>query len=208
MSNMLHSLRSREAEQSLTTLFLDRDGVINRKVEGDYVRSWDQFEFLPGSISALSHLAPVFDRIIVLTNQRGIALGFYTKETLQAIHNKMCSTISEKGGRVDAVYYCPHGDGDKCGCRKPAPGLAKRAKEDFPEIDFRRSIVIGDSSRDVDLGRGLGMVTVGVGEGDFKADLRFPSLHEAALEIRKAMRNVRSGPDGSPAGRTQGPISR
>jgi len=160
------------------TLFLDRDGVINKKRENDYVKSWAEFDFIPGALPALAILATIFGRIIVATNQRGIARGLVTLQSLQIIHNKMLQVVSDSGGRIDAVYYCPHDYSDNCDCRKPRIRMAQKAKSDFPEIDFHKSIVIGDSDSDIEFGRNLNCTSLFVGQKIHpSADMAFKSLY-------------------------------
>ncbi|NPU88326.1 MAG: HAD family hydrolase [Fervidobacterium sp.] len=169
------------------TLFLDRDGVINKKIENDYVRSWDQFEFLPGVLDALNKLSKVFGRIIIVTNQRGIGRGLMTEEELHRIHEKMLEVIRQHGGRIDRIYYCPHDhEKQECDCRKPKPGLALQAKKDFPEIDFQRSVMIGDSESDMIFAKNLGMVAVCICQGNCKEgwDFVFANLQEFSQVIR------------------------
>ncbi len=148
------------------TLFLDRDGVINTHLPGDYVKSVDAFAWEPGALKALKTLSGLFSKIIVVTNQRGIAKGLYTETDLAAIHQFMLSGVNSVGARIDAVFYCPHfGDEASCNCRKPNPGMALMAQRQFPDIDFKKSVMVGDSKSDIDFGKNLGMVTVTVTEG-------------------------------------------
>lgn len=128
-------------------IFLDRDGVINVN-RPDHVKAWDEFVFLPNALTALSKLATSDFRIIVTTNQAAIARGLITEETVRAIHAQMLAQVERAGGRIDAVYYCPHHPDDKCGCRKPQSGLFVEAARDF-EIDFARSFVVGDAFSDI-----------------------------------------------------------
>ncbi|AEA34632.1 D-glycero-alpha-D-manno-heptose-1,7-bisphosphate 7-phosphatase [Hippea maritima] len=140
----------------MKTLFLDRDGVINKKIENDYVRNWEQFEFLPNVIEALKILNSLFDRIIIVTNQRGIGRKLMTEKDLEVIHKNMLSVLSKENIKIDKIYYCPH-DYKKeiCNCRKPKIGMALQAKKDFPDIDFRNSIMVGDSLSDIEFGKKL-----------------------------------------------------
>ncbi len=142
------------------TLFLDRDGVINRRIERDYVRNWKQFEFLPRALEAISGLSNLFGRIIIVTNQRSIARGLMTVGDLNDIHRRMLLLIRDAGGRIDGIYYCPHELKDNCDCRKPKIGMVLRAKTDFPEIDFKRSIVVGDSVSDMEFAEKIGALRV------------------------------------------------
>ena len=114
----------------MKTLFLDRDGVINKKIEGDYVKNWSQFEFLPNVIDALKILNNLFDRVIIVTNQRGIGRGLMSEKDLENIHNQMLSIFRKEGIKIDKIYYCPH-DYEKeiCSCRKPQIGMALQAKK-------------------------------------------------------------------------------
>jgi histidinol-phosphate phosphatase family protein len=142
------------------TLFLDRDGVINRRPVDDYVKNWDEFEFLSGVLVALKTLSGIFGKIIVITNQQGIGKGLMTIEGLATIHQKMVLEIEKFGGRVDAVYFCPSLKGEDANCRKPGTAMAELAKKDFPEIDFDKSIMAGDMESDMVFGRNAGMKTV------------------------------------------------
>lgn len=166
------------------TLFLDRDGVINKKMEGDYVRNWEQFEFLPNVIEALKILNTLFDRIIIVTNQRGIGRGLMTIKDLEDIHKNMIKIFLKHDIKIDKIYYCPH-DYEKeiCNCRKPKIGMALQAKEDFPDIDFRNSIMVGDSFSDIKFGKNAGMKSFLLGneEADFK------DLYDFALNCNKLL---------------------
>jgi len=146
------------------TLFLDRDGVINYKIENDYVKNWSQFKFLPDALKAIRVLSKIFGKIIIVTNQRGIGRELMTKEDLREIHRKMLIEISKSGGRIDKIYYCPCNIDDNSRCRKPNTGMALQSKKDFPEIDFSKSIMIGDSLSDMEFGKKLGMLTILISE--------------------------------------------
>lgn len=143
-----------------TTLFLDRDGVINQRIVGDYVRNRSEFVFLEGALQALVDLARKFDYIVVVTNQQGIAKGRMTEADLQDVHDYMVAQVEAAGGRLDGVYYCPHHERDAPACRKPNPGMAHQAKADFPAIEFERALMVGDSVSDLVFGQRLGMKTV------------------------------------------------
>lgn len=162
------------------TLFLDRDGVINKKVEGGYVSRWEEFEFLPGVLDALEDLAVHFGYIIVVTNQQGIGKGLMSAAELDVIHTNMKALIEAHGGRIDAIYHSPYLESDNHAWRKPGTGMAVEARRDFPAIDFSTSIMIGDSQTDVLFGQQLGMKTVLVGDkpSESQPDLRLPTLSE------------------------------
>jgi D-glycero-D-manno-heptose 1,7-bisphosphate phosphatase len=141
-------------------VFLDRDGVINRKApEGQYIYRWDDFHLLPGAEDAIARLNRSGYTVIVVTNQRGAALGFYSEGDIQRLHEQLRKHLSASGAHLDAVYYCPH-DKNGCDCRKPGPGMFLQAFRDFPSASGSNSIVIGDSRSDIEAGVGLGMPTI------------------------------------------------
>ena len=142
------------------TLFLDRDGVINRRIVDDYVKSWDQFEFLPGAPDAIKTLSGVFGRIIVVSNQQGIGKGLMTESEVQSIHGRMVDEIGHAGGKVDAVFLSPHLQSDGSIMRKPNIGMALKARKQFTDIRFNRSVMAGDSLSDMVFGKRTGMKTV------------------------------------------------
>lgn len=147
------------------TLFLDRDGVVNRKVDGDYVRGWAGFEFLPGALEALARLAGLFGTIVVVTNQRGVGRGLMRETDLADIHRRMVAEVERAGGRIDGVYHCPHDLDVGCQCRKPGLGLVRQAMREHPGIDLLRSVLAGDSESDMALARRLGVPGILVGDG-------------------------------------------
>jgi D-glycero-D-manno-heptose 1,7-bisphosphate phosphatase len=141
---------------SAETIFLDRDGVINRKVpEGSYIKCWEEFAFLPGAKDALRLIKRDGYRVIVVTNQRGIARCVMTEQDLHRLHAHMLTELAQAGVPIDALYYCPH-DVGQCLCRKPQTGLFWRAKGDFPDINFACSFLIGDALSDMEVGAQLG----------------------------------------------------
>lgn len=143
------------------TLFLDRDGVINLHFPKDYVKDWSEFYFLEGALEHIARLSQVFGKVIVVTNQQGVAKGLMTEETLLSIHRNMMSEIEAAGGRIDSIYAATslaHDDPD--GLRKPKIGMAMQAQLDFPEIDFAKAIIVGDSITDMQFGRNAGMFTI------------------------------------------------
>lgn len=142
------------------TLFLDRDGVINKKIDDDYVRNAEQFEWLPGVPEALKKLSSIFGRIIIVSNQQGVGKGLMTKEEVETIHQFIVESISKSGGRIDRIYYAPQLKSENSEFRKPNIGMAMQAKRDFPEIDFTKSIMAGDSISDMEFGKRSGMKTV------------------------------------------------
>jgi D-glycero-D-manno-heptose 1,7-bisphosphate phosphatase len=152
------------------TVFLDRDGTINRKApDHDYVRSPAQLVLLDGAAAAISRLRSRGARVVVVTNQRGVARGLMTLDDLSAVHRELADRLADAGTRVDAIYACPHETGS-CDCRKPEPGLFLRAADDDPAIDLASSAMVGDSISDIEAGARLGMTTVLLGEAPPLAD--------------------------------------
>lgn len=144
----------------LTTVFLDRDGVINRKApEGSYVTSWAEFEFLPGALDGLRLLAEHDLRVIVVSNQRGVGRGRIRPVDLADIHERMRAEAERAGGRIDAVYFCPHLEAG-CACRKPAPGMLLDAARDFPGLRLELSALVGDRAHDMEAAAAVGAMRV------------------------------------------------
>jgi D-glycero-D-manno-heptose 1,7-bisphosphate phosphatase len=176
------------------TVFLDRDGVINRKMpEGQYVTGWEHFELLPGVAEAIAALNRKGLRVLVVTNQRGVALGLYSGAEVQLIHERLQVTLAESGAHVDGFYFCPH-DKRQCDCRKPGPGMFAQAKADFPEITPETSVMVGDSLSDIEFGVNLGLKTIfivgsrehqkpGASKAAELAERCFPALPEAVSAI-------------------------
>ena len=124
------------------TLFLDRDGVINKKLDNDYVKHWTEFEFIEGVTDAIKYLSTCFSKIVVVTNQQGIGKGLYRVEDLELIHGNMLYEIAFYGGKIDKVYFSPYLQAANHPTRKPGIGMALQAKTDFPDINFSKSIIV------------------------------------------------------------------
>ncbi len=173
------------------TLFLDRDGVINKQIIGGYVSAPDEFDFLPGVLESLAYFSTLFNKIIIITNQQGVGKGIMSEAELIVVHNYMNETINETGGKLDAIYYCTD-KADKIGnCRKPSPSMAQKAIVDFPEIDIAKSIMVGDSLCDIEFGHNLGMKTIFSGKNHDSnqaasmADYKVRNLFELKNVIEK-----------------------
>lgn len=171
------------------TLFLDRDGVINRQRPYDYVKKPDEFIFLDGVIEALRILSAKFRHIIIVTNQRGIGLGTMSLADLEAVHAMMLHEITKGGGRIDRIYYCAATEIDHPD-RKPNIGMAKMAQRDYPDLDLLNSWLVGDSRSDILFANRLHVKAVLVGQKyqqndltDLKIDMKCRDLLTFALSI-------------------------
>ena len=169
------------------TLFLDRDGVINKKLDNDYVKNWNEFIFLNRSIEAISILTLLFTRILIVTNQRGVGKGLMTTEALNFIHEKMLDSIRKANGDIKKIYFATDIN-EESYHRKPNSGMAFQSKRDFPDIDFEKSVMVGDSQSDMAFGKKLNMITIFIGDQHVKGnmvDLYFESLFQVAEYFQK-----------------------
>lgn len=141
------------------TLFIDRDGVINHEKKEDYIRNPEEFRFYDDARESLAMLSKKFGKIIVVSNQRGVGRGLMSESDLTDIHKKMLREIEDAGGHIDKIYYCTSTDA-KHPDRKPNPGMALKAKEDFRDISFSHSIMVGNNTSDMLFGRNAGMFTI------------------------------------------------
>lgn len=174
------------------TLFLDRDGVINELRVGEYIHELEKFVVRPDFWEAAPRLFSMFKYKIVTTNQQGVTKGLCTMEQVDAVHGYMQSLLAEKNLKLDAIYCCPHLEGAGCGCRKPDIGMALMAKRDFPDIDFTKSLMVGDSLSDMKFGRNCGMVTALLMNGKTLSseesqyvDLKIESLTDLLTQIEQ-----------------------
>jgi len=174
------------------TLFLDRDGVLNHEKKEDYIRNASEFHFyeqVPEAVAMLNHS---FRRILITTNQKGIGKALMTVEDLNAIHEHMLHQIENAGGHISKIYFCPDLADDSPN-RKPQPGMAFQAKADFTDIDFSKSVMVGNRMSDMKFGRNAGMYTVFLATThpetpfpDPMIDARFNSLFEFAQACANA----------------------
>ena len=177
------------------TLFLDRDGVLNYEKNDDYILNWEEFRFYETTLEAMAILRPLFSRIFLVTNQKGVGKGLMSLADLDKIHVNMLAAIREKGGGIDQLFFCTDTESDSPN-RKPNPGMAFQAKALFPEIDFSKSIMVGNRPSDMAFGKNAGMHTVFVAtthpDTAFphpQIDLRFNHLLEfaqAVAQLRKS----------------------
>jgi D-glycero-D-manno-heptose 1,7-bisphosphate phosphatase len=151
--------------RDLATVFLDRDGVLNQKMpEGSYVTTASDFHILPGVPEAIARLNRAGLRVLVVSNQRGIALGLYTAVDVDDLHAALQRELASHNAHIDAFFICPHDHGE-CNCRKPLPGLFEQAAEQFPTITAATSVMIGDSLVDMEFARRLGMTAILIDSG-------------------------------------------
>ncbi len=170
-------------------VFLDRDGVINRKAaEGEYITRWEDFHFLPGAADGIARLNAAGWRVIVISNQRCVAKGLLSIDELESIHRHMQEELTVAGATLDGIYYCPHEKEPECECRKPAPGMLLRAAKEH-QLDLPASWMVGDSETDVEAGRRAGCKTAQLTErpetAKGNADLYAGSLLEVSQTIAK-----------------------
>ena len=190
--------------RALRTVFLDRDGVLNEKMpEGAYVTRWEEFRVLPGVPGALARLRQAGLRLIVISNQRGIARGRYSIQDVDAIHARFQQLLQAHGVQIDAFLICPHDKG-LCNCRKPLPGLFEQAAGRFPGVTAVTSVMIGDSLSDITFARRLGMPAIliegdperqrrGAAEARVLAEAAFASVADAADALLEARQDVPEG---------------
>ena len=150
-------------------IFLDRDGTINE--ERGYVSEPDEFEFLPHALEGMKRFRDMGYRLVIITNQGGIGLGYYTKNDFYRVNKKMLAEVSKAGILIDKIYFCPHSLADNCPCRKPKTGLVMRAKEEL-NLDLKNSFFIGDSIWDIETGKNSGMRTIWI-ENDRTPEVKF-----------------------------------
>lgn len=143
-----------------SSLFLDRDGVINQRKIGGYIQCWEEFKFIDGVKEALEIFNKKFSHIFVVTNQQGIGKGLMSEEDFQTVTTNMLKEVDLAGGRIDKVYHCPDLKEVSSPNRKPNVGMAFKASRDYPQIIFSDSIMVGDSNSDMLFGKRCGMTTV------------------------------------------------
>lgn len=161
-------------------VFLDRDGVINRKApEGDYIKKWDEFKFLSNVKEAIKKLNENGFLVIIITNQQGVAKGIITKRKLNEIHKKMLNELNKTGAKIKAIYYCPHNKNEECECRKPNPGLILMAAKKY-KIILNKSWMVGDSESDIEAGMRAGCKTILISsKGNDKCQIKIRPLYFA-----------------------------
>lgn len=143
-----------------TAIFLDRDGVINKKPpEGDYVKHWGEFEFLPGAPEAIQLLTEHGYAVFVITNQAGIGRKRMSEEAVEKIHQNLMIELGKRNAQIKAIYVCPHIPDENCSCRKPKPGMLLKAAQEH-RIDLGKSFFLGDDEKDMLAGQAAGCKTI------------------------------------------------
>src|SRR5579864_858323 len=145
------------------TVFLDRDGVLNLRIEGGYVTRWSEFTLLPGVKDALRSLSESGFQLVIVSNQAGVAKGKLSGETLIEITQRALEEFSTAGGLITEALFCLHQPSDNCGCRKPQPGLLRKAMQELP-VNTNGSFMVGDSPADIEAGSAVGLRTIYVTE--------------------------------------------
>lgn len=159
---------------TVRTLFLDRDGVINVRLIDNYVKKTEEFKFIEGVPQAIAKFNKIFDYVFVVTNQQGIGKGLMTEKELTDVHNYMLSELKKHDALITDVFYCPHKQQDNSFYRKPNVGMALSAKKKYPDVNFRNAVMVGDSITDMQFGKRLKMQTVFIA----------PNLSEAGRHYR------------------------
>jgi D-glycero-D-manno-heptose 1,7-bisphosphate phosphatase len=162
------------------TVFLDRDGVLNRRIPGGYVTRWEEFAFLPGVMESLAKLGDAGFQLVIISNQAGVAKGILTCADLIQITEMSLDELQAHGVRVEGAFFCLHSSSDACSCRKPKVGLFQEAARLLP-VNFRRSFFIGDSPSDMHAGAEMGCATIYLGgAGEFtSADYHAANMNDA-----------------------------
>ena len=146
-------------------LFLDRDGVLNQRLQGAYVTRWEEFQWLPGVLEALRLAAPLFHPIVVVTNQQGVGKGLMTEAELQTIHDMMLAEVMAYGGRIDCIYTCTSLASAEDERRKPGIGMYFDAIQAFPDLPWQQKVMVGDTLSDMQFGQAAGMECVWIDHG-------------------------------------------
>lgn len=187
------------------SLFLDRDGVLNRRIVDGYIAHWGEFEWLPGALEALKILSGVFGSMVVVSNQQGVGKGIMSHEELKEIHANLLNDVRKYGGRIDAIYYSSHLEKEGAFFRKPNVGMGLKARKEFPAIRFNQSFMVGDSLSDMLFGHRLGMKTVFLADnrselrkGNQIIDFAYPDLLSFAKSVHSNQSAVHSPQSNEP----------
>jgi rfaE bifunctional protein nucleotidyltransferase chain/domain len=173
-----------KTKQKKKAVFLDRDGTINEQIE--FLHEAKKFRFLHNALKGIKEMQRKGFEIILITNQQGIGLGYYSKEDFFKVNKKMLTEMNEKKIKIMGIYFCPHSEADNCNCRKPKPGLIKTAAQEH-SIDLKKSFMVGDTERDIKAGKKAGVKTILVSKTRIKTktkpDFTVKDLAEASKKI-------------------------
>jgi len=150
-------------------VFLDRDGVISIFTPNDYLKKWDEFQFLPGAITGLQKLTNAGFDIVIVSNQAGVSKGLFSEQDLNDITEKMLAELKKHAINIHRVYYCIHTSEDNCNCRKPKTGMIEQFISEHGEFERDKTFFVGDSDIDIELGAKTGMKTILVLSGKTKS---------------------------------------
>jgi len=185
-----------------STIFLDRDGVINED-SPDYIKCWADFHFIPGSLDAVARLTRSGCSVIVITNQSAINRRWVSLAELERMHRRLRQAVLDSGGRITDIFYCPHRPDEGCGCRKPKPGLIFAARDRYG-LDLSRAVMVGDSAKDILAGQAAGCgrtILVQTGNGmtaikDLEETGQCPD--HVAADLERAVQWILDRPGASP----------
>ncbi len=167
-------------------ILLDRDGVINHDSE-EFIKNADEWEAIPGSIEAIANLTQAGYKVVVCTNQSGIGRGLYSMEELNKIHEKMHKLVEQEGGKISAIFLCPHKPDDNCECRKPKPTMILDIADRFNIDDINSLILVGDSTRDLEAIAAAGGIPVLVKTGNGKKTLLQNKMPQNTLVFKNLL---------------------
>ena len=181
----------------MTSIFLDRDGVLNERIVDGYVTRVEDFRIIDGVLEAMAIFAKYFKHIFIVTNQQGIGKGLMTEADLNAVHQWFVNQVESTGGRIDRIYHCPKLKSEHSFMRKPSIGMALQARREFADVKLHRSVMVGDMESDMLFGRRAGMQTVLVDGGNEVArqsphlvDECFPDLISYANSLKNKSQNI------------------
>lgn len=163
------------------TLFLDRDGVINHRIVGDYIKKPEEWLFLEQVPQTIAQLSKLFKYTFVVTNQQGIGKGLMTTEDLNILHQILIQAVEAENGHITKIYHCPDLANTGSSHRKPEIGMALQARKEFAGVDLKRSVMVGDTKNDLLFGRRAGMKTVLV-SSDLKLRRELFELYDIAID--------------------------
>lgn len=179
-TDIINKILKVHSKPTVKAVFLDRDGTINLNKDG-YIHKIKDFEFTPGALSALKKISKTDYKIIILTNQSGIGRSYYRENDMRALHRWFARELRKNSVRIDKIYYCPHHPDDNCLCRKPRIGMLLTAAKDFG-ISLNKSWMVGDSERDIIMGKMANLKTIQIGNKDKNSNTRPHHYAESLMD--------------------------